>query len=54
MALMAAVSRLRLLLFELDDAIREAWRVIHRLYSGIDVRVSPSLDRLPSHLAEYI
>jgi len=39
MALIAAVSRLRLLLFELDDAIREAWRVVHRLYSGINVRI---------------
>jgi hypothetical protein len=41
MALIAAVSRLRLLLFELDDAIREAWIVVHRLYSGIDVCLLP-------------
>ena len=43
MALIAAVSRLRLLLFELDDAIREAWRAVYRLYSGTNVRVLPFL-----------
>ena len=42
MVLIAAVSRLRLLVFELDDAIREAWRAVHRLYSGINVRTLPS------------
>ena len=41
MALIAAVSRLRLLLFELDDGVREAWRAVHRLYSGINVRAIP-------------
>lgn len=38
MALIATVSRLRFLLFEVDDEIREAWRGVHRLYAGINVR----------------
>jgi hypothetical protein len=41
MALIAAVSRLRFILFEVDDEIREAWRAVHRLYAGINVRVLP-------------
>jgi hypothetical protein len=41
MAVIATVSRLRLLLFEPDDALREAWRAVHRLYSGVNVRALP-------------
>ena len=41
MALIAAVSRLRFILFEVDNEIREAWRAIHRLYAGVNVRGIP-------------
>jgi len=49
-ALIAVVSRLRLLLFELDDAIREAWRAVHRLYSGINPRHKHCRCKLPPPL----